>query len=108
MGSEREKNLGKTDTTIQVKKEYNDSGLSNSSSTDHVTSFPSKQLEKCSPKEIHSQVLDEIGKMSEQMNLDDLAQRLDRHFKENDTVEENLLSNIAFSQQYQQRTILSF
>ena len=73
--SEREKNIGKTDTTIEVKKEYSNSSLSNSSSTDHVTSFPSKQLEKCSPKEIHSQVLDEIGKMSEQMNLDDLAER---------------------------------
>ena len=73
--SEYEKNIVKTDTTIEVKKEYSNSGLSNKSSRDRVTSSPSKQLEKYSPKEIHSQVLDEIGKMSEQMNLDDLAQR---------------------------------
>ena len=73
--SEYEKNIVKTDTTIEAKKEYSNSGLSNKSSTDRVTSSPSKQLEKCSPKQIHSQVLDEIGKMSEQMKLDDLAQR---------------------------------
>ena len=73
--SEYEKNIVKTDTTIEVKKECSNSGLSNKSSTDRVTSSPFKQLEKGSPKEINSQVLDEIGKMSEQMNLDDLAQR---------------------------------